>query len=362
VPVNVCEPVQALVTSPDVPHSTRVADVPDPRAGPGAVLLRTLEVGVCGTDREISEGLFGVAPDGEEQLVLGHEALAVVERDAAGFSRGDLVTATVRRACSRCAACNDGAPDACATGLYLERGITRLHGFASELVAESPEHVVAVPRELGRLGVLAEPASIAQRGLRHARAIATRQPWSAQRALVVGAGAIGMLSTYFLRLAGLDVWTAARGGGDSAKAELVRAAGGRYVSVAETPLGVLRDDVGGFDLVIEATGDAQVMLDAVGLLRRNGVACLLGIDARPREVAIDGRTLGVDAILENRAVFGSVNAHRVDWQAAVADLDRARRRWPDALAAFVGRRVTLDRFEDAFGYRGVKATLRFAEA
>jgi hypothetical protein len=57
-----------------------------------------------------------------------------------------------------------------------------------------------------------------------------------------------------------------------------------------------------------------------------------------------------------------VNAHRVDWQAAVRDLDRARARWPDALEAFVGRRVALDRFEEAFAYRGVKATLCLAEA
>jgi glucose 1-dehydrogenase len=354
--------MQALVTSPGVPHSTQVAAVPEPRAREGEVLLRTLEVGVCGTDREISEGLFGVAPEGEERLVLGHEALALVERDGNGFARGDLVTATVRRSCGRCAACGDGAPDACETGLYLERGITRLHGFASELVAEAPEHLVGVPNALGRLGVLAEPASICERGLRHARAIGGRQPWSAQRALVLGAGAIGMLSTYFLRLADLDVWTAARGEAGSAKAQLAEASGAKYVCVRETPLRTLLDEVDGFDLVIEATGDAQVMLDAVGLLRRNGVACLLGIDGRPRQVSIEGRVLGVDTVLQNRAVFGSVNAHRVDWQAAVDDLDRARARWPDALDAFVGERVALDRFEDAFAYRGVKATLRLADA
>jgi hypothetical protein len=67
--------------------------------------------------------------------------------------------------------------------------------------------------------------------------------------------------------------------------------------------------------------------------------------------------IGVDAILGNRAVFGSVNAHRVDWSAAVADLDRIRVRWPEALEAFVGLRVPLDGFGDAFGFRGVKATL-----
>ena len=38
---------------------------PGAAAGAGEVLCATLEVGVCGTDREISEGLFGVAPEGE---------------------------------------------------------------------------------------------------------------------------------------------------------------------------------------------------------------------------------------------------------------------------------------------------------
>src|SRR3954469_16507789 len=143
--------MQALVTDPPRPHSTRVAAVPDPRPDGGTVLVRPLEAGVCGTDREISEGLFGVAPDGEEALVLRHELLGVVERDGNGFARGELVTATVRRSCEHCAACGAGAPDACDTGDYLERGITRLHGFASELVTEAPEHLVRVPPPLGRV-------------------------------------------------------------------------------------------------------------------------------------------------------------------------------------------------------------------
>ena len=348
--------MQALLTDPATPHSTHVAEVAEPDAAERAVLVRPLEVGVCGTDREISEGLFGVPPDGEEALVLGHELLGVVERDGHGFARGDLVTATVRRSCGRCEACAAGAPDSCQTGDYLERGITRLNGFASELVAEAPEHLVAVPRSLGRLGVLAEPASICERGLRHVRAIGARQPWGPRRALVIGSGAIGMLATYLLRMDGLEVWTASRSGGGE-KAQLVEACGARPVATSETPLGALADEVGGFDVVVEAAGDAQLMLRTLDLLRRNGVACLLGIDGRPREVSIDGRVLGVDAILENRALFGSVNAHRVDWDAAVEHLDQARSRWPEALERFVGLRVPLDSFEDAFGYRGVKATL-----
>ena len=57
-----------------------------------------------------------------------------------------------------------------------------------------------VPPGLGRLGVLAEPTSICARALRHARAIGDRQPWELERALVLGSGAVGSLTTMLLRL------------------------------------------------------------------------------------------------------------------------------------------------------------------
>jgi len=339
--------MDALVVEPGVPHSARVEGLPPAREN--GVSVRVLEVGVCGTDREISEGVFGVAPEGERTLVLGHELLGRVENDGHGFSRGDLVTATVRRSCGRCRACADGSPDACLTGDYAERGITRLHGFAREVVVEDAEQLIPVPRELGRLGVLAEPASVCARAVRHARAIGGRQPWRLERALVIGGGAVGMLATMFLRLEGVDVTTASL---EPANA-VADAVGARYVSTEETPL----DELGRFDLVLEAAGSAQAMAASLGLLRRSGVACLVGIDPRKQLVALDGPTLGVDTILENRVLFGSVNAHPQDYLAAVAQLARVRTTWPGALDLLVALRVPLDRFADAFAHRGGKATL-----
>jgi threonine dehydrogenase-like Zn-dependent dehydrogenase len=341
--------VQALVTQPGRTHTTHVGDVPAVEAREGEVLVRTLEVGVCGTDREISEGLFGIAPPEEPLLVLGHEALAVVERDGYGFTRGQLVTATVRRSCGHCLACAEDSPDSCLTGDYSERGITRLHGYARELVAEDPEQLVAIPESLGRLGVLAEPTSICERALRHAQTIGGRQPWQLERALVIGAGAIGLLMTYLLRLADVEVWTASL----EPENELVEQSGAHYVSAHDNEL----SELGKFDLVIEAAGNAQLMAQTLGLLRRSGVACLLGIDPRVQTVELDGPVLGVDTILENRVLFGSVSAHRQDWVSALADLDRARARWTEALDQFITLRVPLDRFPEAFEHRGGKATL-----
>jgi threonine dehydrogenase-like Zn-dependent dehydrogenase len=351
--------MQALITTPLRDGTTRTATVPEPQRRAGALLIRTLEVGVCGTDREIAAGEFGSAPPGETELILGHELLGEVVEGGEGFAKGDLVTATVRRSCGHCHACDEGAPDACDTGDYTERGITALPGFASELVVEDAEHVVAIPPALDRLGVLAEPSSISARAIRHTRAIGDRQPWQPRRALVVGAGAIGMLATYMLRLEGHEVWTVARSAPDSEKGRLVAATGARYVSTAETPLSEVAEDVGGFDVAVEAAGNAEMMVQAMAALRRNGVACLLGLDAHPHRLELDSTLLGRDFVIENRVVFGCVNAHRTDWSAAVAALEAMQERWPEAMEQLVGLRVEPDRFSDAFEFRGVKATLRF---
>jgi threonine dehydrogenase-like Zn-dependent dehydrogenase len=339
--------VKALVAEPGTAHTTRVEDVDEP-SGDG-VLLRVLEVGVCGTDREIAEGLFRAAPEGEKQLVIGHESLARVDRDGNGFSKGDLVCATVRRSCGHCLACGEGAPDSCLTGDYSERGITRLDGFARELVLEEAGNLVPIPRSLGRLAVLAEPTSICTRGVRHAITIGARQPWEPRRALVTGAGAVGLLSTMLLRLEGMEVCVASL----EESSSIVEALGAEYVSTKSTDLA----DLGPFDIVVEAAGDAQLMLDALGLLGRSGVACLLGIDGREGKATIENKVVGVDTVLENRVLFGSVNAHHRDWVAGVEALDRARQQFPGALEELIGLRVPLDRFEEAFAFHGGKATL-----
>jgi threonine dehydrogenase-like Zn-dependent dehydrogenase len=178
---------------------------------------------------------------------------------------------------------------------------------------------------------------------------------------VLGAGSVGSLATFLLRLAGLEVWVASLEPPDDPRAGVIAACGARYGSITDGDLAALREETGGFDLVIEAAGDAQLMADAPALVRRSGIVCLLGIDGRDQRVALDGRVLGVDMILENRVVFGSVNAHASDWRDGVAALDRAQERWPGALEALVTRRVPLDRFEEALDNRGGKATLVLQE-
>ena len=348
--------MQALLTTPGSAGTARVDEVGELDTEPG-LRVRTLEVGVCGTDKEICSGAdFGIAPPGQDFLVLGHEFLGEVVEDGHGFCAGELVTAMVRRSCGQCAACAEDSSDACQTAQYTERGITRLHGFARDVVVEDPTTLIALPKELGRLGVLAEPASICARGIRQALYIGNRQVWRPRTALVLGTGAIGMLATYFLVMDGYAVTVAARSTPDSDRARLAAASGATYASTNQTPLA----DLGRFDIVVEAVGNAQVMLDVIALLDRGGVGCLLGLDAHHQTLSIDGPVIGVDAVLENRVLFGSVNAHRQDWQHAAEQLAALRSRWPGVLEEMIGLRVPPDRFADAFAFKGVKATLIFA--
>src|SRR2546428_10905277 len=108
---------------------------------PTDVKLRMLEVGVCGTDKEICAFEYGTPPSGSDYLVLGHESLGEVVEVGSGVTSlklGDLVVTMVRRPCDRadCFACRAGRQDFCYTGGFKERGIKEAHGFMAEFVVD----------------------------------------------------------------------------------------------------------------------------------------------------------------------------------------------------------------------------------
>ena len=208
--------------------------------------------------------------------------------------------------------------------------------------------------------MLAEPASICARAVRHALAVGGRQPWAPARALVFGAGAIGMLCTYLLRLEGLEVWTSALEPAGSEKAQLVEALG--RALPARRPAAACPRRSDGFDIVIVAAASADLSLNvaAAAAPRRRRAACSASTRATATS-RVPGPAIGLDMILGNHAILGSVNANVVDWRAAMAGLEAARARWPGALERCVGLRVGLDDFAQAFAFGGVKATLTLAE-
>ncbi|HMP78286.1 MAG TPA: alcohol dehydrogenase catalytic domain-containing protein, partial [Pirellulaceae bacterium] len=107
--------------------------------GPNSVKLQVLEIGICGTDREICRFHYGTPPSGQQHLLIGHEMLGRVVAVGAGVSRvlpGDLVIPMVRRPCPHdwCVACRSGRQDFCYSGDFTERGIKDQHGFMTEWV------------------------------------------------------------------------------------------------------------------------------------------------------------------------------------------------------------------------------------
>src|SRR5436309_15663145 len=85
--------MRAITVSPGTPHSARLEDVREPAESDGSVLVRSLALGVCGTDREILNGSYGFAPPGQQRPTLGHESLAVVAAapNGCGLAPGDPV-------------------------------------------------------------------------------------------------------------------------------------------------------------------------------------------------------------------------------------------------------------------------------
>jgi glucose 1-dehydrogenase len=352
--------IAALLVTPSEANSALLASVPAPKPTGDQLLIETLEVGVCGTDRTIVAGKYGTPPPGQDQLVLGHEVVGRVRSPGGDFDTGDLVAATVRRPCGACANCAAGEVDACSTGRFTERGIVGLDGFARELFAESPRNLVRIPSSLGRLGVLGEPMSVAERGWRHTQYVGHRQGWEPQRAIVLGIGAIGVLSVCLLRLAGVETWAYARRGSDSDRAELIRQTGAEYISSEDLDLGALAKQIGGADLILEAAGSAELAVDAISALAPNGVLCLRGISPRSDQLSISADLLTGETVVKNKAIIGSTNAAPVDWQQGVQDLVAVQERWPDLLERVVGLSVEPEDFAEALAYAGVKATIRFA--
>ncbi len=253
-------------------------------SSPTEIKLRILEVGVCGTDREICHFHHGTVPEGSEFLVLGHESLAeVIEtgREVRRFQLGDLVVPMVRLACGNaaCLACRAGRPDFCYTGGFRERGIKQAHGFLTDFVVAEEQSVNPVPRELREVAVLVEPLTIAEKALLEIRAIQQRLPWKqgASRAVVLGAGPVGLLGAMALVNAGFETYIYSREAPSDPRAEVAAEVGARYVSSAAQSVEQLAATVGNIDVVYEAIGSSQTAFDLLEVLGADGLFCFTGV-------------------------------------------------------------------------------------
>jgi len=144
----------------------------------------------------------------------------------------------------------------------------------------------------------------------------------------LGAGPIGLLAALSLRLRGLDVLVFGLEEPPRLNSDLVLDLGGRYLSTASTSLADAAKEFGPFDLTFEATGYSPLVFEAMEVLGKNGVLILASVTSGNRTVEVPADAINMGFVLGNKVVVGSVNANRLDYEAAVRDLAVAEARFP----------------------------------
>jgi glucose 1-dehydrogenase len=331
--------MRALTVAPGIANSARLDDVSEPPLSDGSVLVRTLALGVCGTDHEIVSGHYGFAPPGQARLVIGHESLGHVETAPAGsgFSAGDLVVGIVRRPDPvPCPSCAVGEWDMCRNGRYTERGIKERNGYGSDFFRIEPDYLIKLDMSLGMNGVLVEPTSIVAKAWDHTERIGRRsRGWEPKTLLVTGAGPIGLLAAMMGAQRGLDVHVLDHHESIE-KTKIVEAIGGKFYLGRISDLDGLKPDI-----LMECTGAPSVIRDALGCTAPGGIVCLVGVSTPGQDLDVDIGEVNRTMVLDNDTVFGSVNANRQHYEDAVAALQRADKDW---LARLITRRVPVEQW------------------
>jgi len=326
------------------------------------VKLRMLEAGVCGTDKEICAFQYGTPPQGCDYLVIGHESLGEVVEVGSAVTRvkpGDLVVPMVRRPCPHdyCPACRSDRQDFCFTGDFRERGIKEAHGFMTEFVVDHEKYMNPVPKELRDVAVLVEPLTIAEKGLAQVWQVQQRLPWGCpvepgkaqahcHRAVVLGAGPVGLLGAMALVNYEFDTYVYSREPAPNPKSVLLESIGAKYISSESVPIEGLAKIIGNIDLIYEATGASSLSFAMMKVLGTNGIFVFTGVPGRKGPIEVDTDLMMRNLVLKNQVIFGTVNAGRDSFEGSIRDVGTFMKWWPNAVRALITGRFPIEAHRD----------------
>jgi L-iditol 2-dehydrogenase len=277
-------PAQQSVVYLTGPRRLELRREPLPRPGPGEILLWIGAATTCGTDVKVYRR------GGHPRMLrvpcpFGHElagAIAALGAGVTSWREGQRVVVLNSASCGRCAPCRRGRENLCEDLHYLNGAFAEYILVPARFVERS---LYALDAALGfELAALTEPLACVLHGI---ECCALSEPAAV---LVLGAGPIGLLFAGALAAAGHRVTAADPNPGrlDVARrlgaAQVVAAArhGGQALSLRESSPGAK-----GYEVVIEATGVAEVWSEAMAAASPGGQVILFGGCAPGTQVPLD---------------------------------------------------------------------------
>lgn len=299
---------------------------PDPVPVAGEALIRVEAVGVCGSDLHAYLGHDERRPP---PLILGHE---VCGRALSGEHEGKRVVLNPLVTCGRCDHCLGGRSNLCGGRQII--GMPPRQGAYAELVKISEANVIPVSEQLDPVkAALTEPAATAL----HAIAVAEKVLWrplAEVRALVLGAGAVGLSAALTLRNRG--VGEVAVGETNPLRRQMASSAGDLAVYDPRDGAGAEAD---GYELVIDAVGGRETRAVASTAVKPGGVIAHIGL--METGGGLDVRKLTLQEI----TLVGIYTYAMVDFRAAVKALSLGvlgPMNWIDTRALADGARAFAD--------------------
>lgn len=311
------------------PGELEIMKRPIPPRGNGEMLVKPVRIGICGTDYHIYEGN---QPFLSYPRVMGHElAVEVVEAEpGSAFAPGQLCVVNPYLTCGHCVACRQGKPNCCVSIAVL--GVHRDGGMAG-LISLPPQNLIAADNlyrdECAMVEFLAIGAHAVRRGTVSAK----------DRALVIGAGPIGLGVGLFASLSGAAVTMMDR---DEARLEAARAlfpVTGTIAAETDPAQAILDATSGeGFDIVFDATGSRQSIEGAFAYVAHGGRYVLVSVvkgditftdaDFHRKEMTLIGSrnatsedfTRVIEAITAGHAPAAKWITHRTSLARAATDL------------------------------------------
>ena len=279
----------------DSPGNVRVIDVPVPTAGPGEVLLKTLVVGMCGTDLSTFRGKNPLV---SYPRIPGHEIAAEIVSAGpdvpAHLTPGTIVTLSPYTSCGNCASCRRGRVNACQFNQTL--GVQREGAMKEFFTAPWQKIYVAEGLSVAQLS-LVEPLSVGFHAAARGR-VTNGDTVAVMGCGVVGLGAIAASAFRGARVIAMDI--------DDRKLAVARQAGAtetlntRGANVHEA-LSALTEGLGP-DVIIEAVGTPATFRLAVDEVAYTGRVVYIGYAKEP--VEYETRLF----VLKELDILGSRNA------------------------------------------------------